>query len=113
MLHSLTEDSTKDSKGGSSPGKPGSIKIPNLKAWEGSRLKMVGLDALPSCKRVVAWCPGPMEDTEHYFQQVHRLNKGLNTGHWRVYEHREEPNGVHYVLSIDFPSVTAMGKMGW
>jgi hypothetical protein len=74
---------------------------------------MVGLDALASYKRVLAWCPGPVEDTEHYFQQLHRLNQGLNTGHWRVYERKEEPNEVHYVLSIDFPSVMAMGKMEW
>jgi hypothetical protein len=54
MERSLTGDSTKDSKVGSSPGEPGSIKIPTLKAWEGSRLKMVGLDALPSYKGVAA-----------------------------------------------------------
>lgn len=113
MQRSLTGDSTKDSKGGSSQGKPSSIKIPTLKAWKGSRLKMVGLYALPSYKRVVVWCLDPGEDTEHYFQQLHRLNQGLNTGHWRVYECREEANGVHYVLSIDLPSVAAVGKMGW
>jgi len=112
MVRSLTEDS-KDSKGGSSQGKPSSTKIPTLKAWKGSRLKMVDLDALPSYKRVVAWCPGPVEDPQHYFQQLHRLNQGVNTSHWRVYEHREEPNGAHYVLSIDLPSVVAVGKMGW
>jgi hypothetical protein len=32
-------------------------KVPTLTAWEGSRLKMVGLDALPTYKRVVAWLP--------------------------------------------------------
>jgi hypothetical protein len=113
MVCSLTEDYTKDSKGGSSQGKSSSIKIPNMKARKGSRLKMVGLNALPSRKRVVVWCLDPVEDTEHYFQQLHRLNQGLNTGHWRVYERREEPNGTHYVLSIDLPSVAAVGKMGW
>jgi len=74
---------------------------------------MVGLDALPSYKTVVASCPCPVEDKEHYFLQLHRLNQGLNTGHWRVYERREEPNRVQYVLSIYFPSVVAMGKIGW
>jgi hypothetical protein len=49
MVCSLTGDSTKNSKGGSSQGEP-SGKIPTLKAWEGSRLKMVGLDALPTYK---------------------------------------------------------------
>jgi hypothetical protein len=39
-------------------------KVPTLEAWEGSRLKAVGLDALPTFKRVAAWFPGPVEDTE-------------------------------------------------
>jgi hypothetical protein len=30
-------------------------KVPTMTTWEGSRLKMVGLDALPTYKRVVAW----------------------------------------------------------
>jgi IS1 family transposase len=55
---------------------------------------MVGLDALPTYKRVVAWFLGPVEDTRHYLQRLHRLNRGLDTDKWRVYEHREEPNGV-------------------
>jgi len=32
-------------------------KVPTLTAWEGSRLKMVGLDVLPTYKRVMAWLP--------------------------------------------------------
>ena len=39
-------------------------RVPTLVAWEGSRLKLVGLDALPTYKRVVAWFPGPVEDAE-------------------------------------------------
>ena len=31
--------------------------VPTLTAWEGSRLKMMGLNALPTYKRVVAWLP--------------------------------------------------------
>jgi len=42
--------------------------IPTLRAWEDSRLKMVGLDALPTCKRVVTWFLGPVEDTGRYLQ---------------------------------------------
>jgi len=30
-------------------------KLSTLTAWEGSRLKMVGLDALPTYKKAVAW----------------------------------------------------------
>jgi hypothetical protein len=81
MEHSLSGDSTKDSKGVSSPGEPGSIKIPTLKAWESSRLKMVGLDALPCYKRVAPMCPGPVKDTKRYFQRLRTLNRGLDTGH--------------------------------
>ena len=55
----------------------------------------------------------PMEDMECCFQRLHRLNQGLDTGHWRVYEHREEPNAVCLVLSIDSSSVTVLKGMGW
>jgi hypothetical protein len=74
---------------------------------------MVGKDGLPTNKRVVAWFPGSMEDMKCYFQQLCRLNQGTETGHWRVYEHRGELNGVHPVLHIDTPSVAALRKMGW
>jgi hypothetical protein len=87
--------------------------VPTLVAWEGSRLKMVGLDALPSHKRVVAWFPGPVEDTEQYFLQLCRLNRRLDTRHWRVYECKEEPNGVHLVSSIDTASIATLEGMGW
>jgi len=42
--------------------------IPTLRARENSRLKMVGLDALLTYKRVAAWLPGPVEDTLRYLQ---------------------------------------------
>ena len=29
--------------------------VPTLVAWEGSKLKIGGRDALPTCKRVVVW----------------------------------------------------------
>jgi hypothetical protein len=56
-------------------------RVPTLVVWEGSRLKMVGLGALPTYERVVAWFPGPVEDLERYFQWLHRLNQGLDTRH--------------------------------
>ena len=40
---------------------------------------MVGLEALSTYKRVVAWFPGPAEDTERLFHRFHRLNRGLDT----------------------------------
>jgi len=88
-------------------------KVPTLTAWEGSRLKMVGLGALSTYKRVVAWFPGPVEDTGRYFQRLCRLNQGLDTSHWRVYERKEEPKGVRLVLSVDTTSVMALERMGW
>jgi hypothetical protein len=68
-----------------------SSNVSSLKVWEGSRLKSVGLEALSSYKRGVAWFSGPAEDTERYFQRLHRLNQGLNTSQWRVHERKEEP----------------------
>jgi hypothetical protein len=61
-----------------------SAMAPGMVAWEGSRLKVVGLDALPTYKRVVAWFPGPPMPTERYLLQLHRLNRGLVTKNWRV-----------------------------
>ena len=82
-------------------------------AWEGSRLKVVGLDALPTYKRVVAWFLGPVEDTEWLLSRFRRLNWGLDTGNWRVYEHKEEPNTVRLVLSIDTASITVLKGLCW
>jgi hypothetical protein len=113
MELSLTGESTKDSKGGgSSPGEPGSIKIPTLKAWEGSRLKTLGRDALPSYKSVVAVCLGPVKDMERYFKRLRMLNRGLDTEHRTVYERRVEPNGAHHVLSIDCRLSRHWGRRG-
>jgi hypothetical protein len=54
-----------------------------------------------------------VEDTEKYFQRLRTPNQGLNTRHWRVYERREEPNGVHLVLSIDTASIAMLEGMKW
>jgi hypothetical protein len=89
------------------------FKVPTLVAWEGSRLKVVGMDALPTYKRVVAWFPGPVEDAERYLTRLRRLNRGLDTGQWRVYERKEEVNGVRLVLSIDVASITVLEGLGW
>ena len=86
---------------------------PTMEAWEGSRLKVVGLDALPTYKRMAAWFPGPVEDTERLFLRLRRLNRGLNTETWRVYERREEPNGVRLVLSVDSASVAVLEGLRW
>jgi hypothetical protein len=88
-------------------------KVPTLVAWEGSRLKLVGLHALLTFKRVVAWFPVPVEDKERFFLRLCRLNRGLDTGQWKVHERREEPNGVRLVLSIDEASVTVLEGLRW
>ena len=45
--------------------------------------------------------------------RLQRLNQGLDTRHWRVYEHKEEPNGVRLVFSIDTTSVAALEGLSW
>jgi len=89
--------------------------IPTLRACEGSRLKMVSLEALPTYKRVLAWLLGPVEDMGQYLQPLHRLNRGLDTGNWRVYKHREEPSGLRLVLSVDHHGAggTGMETIQW
>ena len=39
-------------------------RVPTLLTGEDSRLKLVGLDDLPTYSRVVAWFLGPAEDAE-------------------------------------------------
>ena len=51
-------------------------EVPKMNAWEGSRLRMVGLEALPTYKRVVAWFPSPAEDTERLLLRLRILNRG-------------------------------------
>jgi hypothetical protein len=86
---------------------------PTMGVWEGCRLKDVEMDALLAYKSVAAWFPGPVEDTERYFSRLRRLNRGLDTGNWTVYERREEPHGVRLVLSIDVASVTVLEGLDW
>jgi hypothetical protein len=83
-------------------------KVPTLEAWEGSRLKVMGLDALSTFKRMVAWFPSPVEHTERYFTRLRRLNRGLEIRQLRIYEHREDSNCVRLVFSIDSTSVTIL-----
>ena len=40
--------------------------------------------------------------------RLRRLNRGLDTSQWKVYERKEEPSGVRLVLSIDSQSVTML-----
>jgi hypothetical protein len=87
--------------------------VPNMRPWEGSRLKMVSLEALPTFKRVAAWIPDAVEDTDTSLRRLRRLNRGLETAQWRVYERREEANGVRLVLIIDQDSVAALERLQW
>jgi hypothetical protein len=59
--------------------------VPTLTAWEGSRFKVVEMDALPTFKRVTALFLDPLEDTETLFKRLRRLNRGLETKQWHVY----------------------------
>ena len=60
----------------------------------------------------MAWFPGPVEDTERYLLRLHRLNQGLDTRRWTVYERKEEPNGV-LVLGIHAASVAVLEGLKW
>jgi hypothetical protein len=48
-----------------------------------------------------------------YLLRLRRVNWGLGTGLWRVYERRVESNGVRLVLSIDSSSIAALEKLNW
>ena len=74
---------------------------------------MVGLEALPTYRGGLAWLPGPAEETGRYLQWLRRLNWGLETDNWRVYERKEESNGVRLVLSVDSKSIMALEKHSW
>jgi hypothetical protein len=82
-----------------------------MTAWEGSKLKVVGLEALPTFKTVAAWIPGPVEDTDTFLRRLRRLNRGLETAHWKVFERREESNGVRLALSIDQDSDATLERL--
>ena len=82
-------------------------------ACEGSRLKTVGLYVLATYKIVVAWFPGPAENAGRYLLRLRRLNQGLDTRHWGVYEGREEPSGIRLVLNIDASCATVLERLVW
>lgn len=77
--------------------------VSSLEAWNCSRLKMFDFEALPTLKRVVAWFPDNVGDTERYFQRLRRLNQGLISSQWRVCELKGKPNGVGLPISIPSP----------
>jgi hypothetical protein len=45
--------------------------------------------------------------------RLRRLNQGLDTRYWNVYERREEYNGVRLVLSVDATSVKVLEGLKW
>ena len=53
------------------------------------------------------------QDGEHLFHRLRRLNRGLDTSHWRVYERKEEPSGARLVLSIDSQSLKLLEGVKW
>lgn len=78
-----------------------------LKEQDGSRLKVMGLEALLTYKEWLLGFQRPVEDTERYLQRLRRLNQGLNTSQWRVYESKEESDGFCTFLNTDPSSVAA------
>ena len=47
-------------------------RVPTVVAWEGSRLRIVSLDALPTYKSAVVWFPGPAEDAKLYLLRLRK-----------------------------------------
>jgi uncharacterized protein (UPF0254 family) len=88
-------------------------RVPTLAAWEGLRLKLVGLDALPIYRSVVAWFPGPALVGERYLLRLRKPNQDLETKYWKVYERREESSGIRLVLIIDAASDKVLEGLKW
>jgi hypothetical protein len=61
----------------------------------------------------MAWFPGPMEETETLFRCLRWLNRGLESGQWRTYKCREEPNEIRLEFSVDQASVDTLEGMEW
>ena len=87
-------------------------RVHALVVWEGSRLRLVGLDDFPTYKRAVAWFPGSAGGRGTVLVVAPQTEQGLDTRHWRVYERREESNGTCLVLSIDAASVSVFSLLG-
>jgi hypothetical protein len=87
--------------------------VPNITTWESFTFNVVGLKALLTYKRIVAWFPDPVKNTETLFMCRGRLNWCLGTAHRRTHVRREEPNMFRTVLSIDQESITALEVMEW
>jgi hypothetical protein len=68
-------------------------EVPKLNVGEDSKLRIVGLEALPTYKRAVVWFPGPWEDTDHLFQQLRRLNWGWTPASEGCMSARRNPVG--------------------
>ena len=88
-------------------------KVPTLKAWEASRLKMVGLDALPTHKKSGCLVPGPCGGHEVVSTMAPQVEPGFGHLPLEGLQHREGPNGVCLVHSIDSTSFTALERLGW
>jgi hypothetical protein len=83
---------------------------PALTVWEGSRFNgEYGCPAYLQESHCVFL--GPLEDMETLFRCLRRLNQGLETRQWWIYECKEEPQWVRLVLSIDQTSVATLEKM--
>lgn len=87
-------------------------QVPNMTPWEGSRLAVVGMEALPTFKKVALWIPGPSATTPVFFDRLERLNTGLRTGAWRVWERRNATAGVRLIVSMDASTVELLGARG-
>ena len=58
---------------------------------------------------MVAWFPGPVEDTDHYFQ---RLNQGINTRQWESMSTGRNLIGSALCSALT-QHLSALEGMGW
>ena len=87
-------------------------KISTMTAWEGSRLKVVSMDALPTFKSG-GLVSGPRGGHGAASFAAPQAEPGLDNRNWRVHERKEEAKGVHLVHSIDTSSVAELEGLRW
>jgi hypothetical protein len=76
-----------------------------MNVWNGSKPRMVVLEALTTYKRVVAWFRTPWRIRSACFSGSVNIHWGLDT---RVYERKEELSVVRLVISIDYTTIEGL-----
>ncbi|KAG8239717.1 hypothetical protein J437_LFUL019155 [Ladona fulva] len=71
----------------------------------GTIFKVVDADQLVK-RKVMVWVPGPIKfDTRTHFERLEKVNPGLKTTLWRLYDRVTSPSGTKFVIGVDEASV--------